>query len=229
LFLAAKRCILKKRHCPVCGDVSFTKFGTLPKKQQGCMYTTRTTVLKNIAAGNEVAWNDLYVIYHPLILSCAMKRGVPVADVDDIIQQVMLALFNNGKFIYSRQKHGLFRSYLGGIIRHKIYDYFRKQPATPGPGANEECDDSFEKNFLAEYRTYVIKEALGELKHHVRPEIFETFYLCCMQNRPDKEVAEIQQILPNTVTARKKRCREIMKNIIEELNFSDPELNIPLL
>lgn len=193
------------------------------------MYTTRTTVLKNIAAGNEVAWDDIYTIYHPLIRSCAMKRGVPVADVDDIIQQVMLALFNNGKFIYSRQKYGLFRSYLGGIIRHKICDYFRKQSVIPVQIADVERDDSFEKIFLDEYRNYVVKEVLNELKQHIHPETFETFYLCCMQNRSDKEVAKMLHVPPNTVTARKKRCREIMKNIIEKLNFSDPELNIPLL
>ena len=80
------------------------------------MYTTKTTLINKLANGCEIGWTDFEHTYRPLILSVAAKQGVPHSECDDILQLVMLALFNNGTFNYSREKHGKFRTYLGGAL-----------------------------------------------------------------------------------------------------------------
>ena len=136
------------------------------------MYTTKTDLINKLASGNETGWQEFENTYRGLIVSVALKHGVSVADTDDIIQVVMLALFNNGKFNYSREKHGKFRTYLGGIIRHKIADHFRKTKSVSPDGFSENEEyalPEFEAVYLAEYRQYILNAAIEDLKQSVSP------------------------------------------------------------
>lgn len=193
------------------------------------MYTTRTTILQKLNDNDDIGWQEFYDCYCNLIRCTALKSGVPSADIDDIIQDVMLGIFNNGIFNYSKEKHGLFRTYIGGIIRHKVCDYFRKNH--PGPCnfyQEETISGEFEIAFDEEYRKHLISLAVEELRKRVTPEVFETFELCCIRNLPDKEVASILDEKPNTVTIRKKRCLECLRSIIKQFNNADPGLELPL-
>ena len=193
------------------------------------MYTTKTSMLQKLADNDNIGWQEFYDIYFKLIHSIALKSGVPSADADDISQAVMLGVFNNGEFRYSKDKHGLFRTWLGGIIRHKISDYFKRNcPRTENLPEPELVNLSFEKIFLDEYRQHILDLAIAELHRRVTPEVFETFELCCIRNLPDKEVASILDEKPNTVTIRKKRCLECLRSIIKQFNNADPGLELPL-
>ena len=144
----------------------------------------------------------------------------------------MLALFNNGKFNYSREKHGKFRTYLSGIIRHKIADHFRKTKSVSPDGFSENEEyalPEFEAVYLAEYRQYILNAAIEDLKQSVSPEYFEAFQLCVLQDISDKQAAQLLGEKPNTVTIRKKRCREVLQRIILELNTNDHGLDLPFL
>ncbi len=200
------------------------------------MYTTRSTLLQKIKDNDAVGFQEFYTAYRNLIRSTALKSNVPDADTDDIIQSVMMGIFNNGTFLYAKEKHGLFRTYLGGIIRHKICDYFRT--ASPGSVPLPEPENlpvekiitsDFENIFLEEYRKHIFDLAIEQLKSAVSPEIFETFDLCIRHGLPDKKVARLLNEKPNTVTIRKKRCLEQLRNIILQLKSADPELDLPIL
>ena len=195
------------------------------------MYTTRTTLLEKIAAGDEIGWHDFFHTYQGLIRAVALQSGVPAADCDDIVQQTMLGVFHNGAFAYRRELHGKFRTWLGGVIRHKIGDYFRREQHS-GSQAAEISEtgqsDGFETKFTEEYRRHLLEIALAELRGTVAPEIFETFTLC-RQGRSDREVAALLDLKANTVTVRKRRCVEILNEVIRKLDAADPELKLPPL
>ena len=192
------------------------------------MYTTRTTLLQKIADCDQISWQEFYDCYHGLVRSVALKSGVPAADTDDIVQNVMLGVCNRGNFLYSREKHGLFRTYLGGIIRHKIGDYFRRNVSPPSDLCVAE-DTDFENTYLDEYRCHIMELAISELREYVAPEVFETFELCFLRSLPDKEVAALTGVKPNTVTVRKQRCIEYLQKIIRRINQYDPDLKLPPL
>ena len=103
------------------------------------MYTTRTSLINKLTSGDEIGWEEFEKAYRNLMVSVALKQGVVPSDIDDIIQDVMLALFNHGNFNYSRETHGKFRTYLGGILRHKTADYFRRKKNLPIPDETKEA------------------------------------------------------------------------------------------
>ena len=196
------------------------------------MYTTRTTLLEKIAAGDEIGWIEFFDAYRRLVLAIAKKNGIPDSDADDILQQTMLGVFHEGKFIYRRETHGKFRTWFGGIVRHKIRDYYRECrrsrelpvadiPEGIGP-------EDFETAFLEEYRGHLLDLAVRELKNRVSPEVFETFSLC-RTGCCDKEAARLLGVRSNTVTIRKRRCVEILNGILRGFNEADPELKLPPL
>ena len=193
------------------------------------MYTTRTTLLEKIAAGDEIGWEDFARTYSPLIQCIARWKNVPEDDIDDIRQQTLLSVFHGGKFAYRREENGKFRTWLGTIIRNRIADYFRKTGREARVRAklrefNE--PEAFEDDYFEKYRDHLLELALEELKQQVSPEIYETFALC-RQGRSDKDVAALLDVKPNTVTVRKRRCVEIMNAVISRLNAADPELKLP--
>ena len=193
------------------------------------MYTTRTTLLQKISAGDEVGWEEFYRNYLPLIRTIASRKNVPGADTDDLVQQTMLAVFHNGVFAYDRERHGKFRTYLGGIVRHKIQDYFRKkQTAELLPEESPElfAAESFDELFLEEYRKHLLDLAISEMRVSVPPEAFEAFQLCILQGRQDREAAALLGALPNTVTIRKRRCLKLLRDIIARLNAEDEKLRL---
>lgn len=199
------------------------------------MYTTRTTLLEKIAAGDEVGWSEFFETYRKLVYSLAKQAGVPEGEQADIMQEVMLGVFHDGNFIYRREKHGKFRTWLGGIIRHKIGDHMAAKVKREKIGAKaaerellKDEPPDFEAGFLKEYRDHLLGLALEELKSRVEPEIYETFALC-RTGCSDKEAARKLGIRSNTVTIRKRRCVEILNGIIRSLNGSDPELKLPPL
>ena len=195
------------------------------------MYTTRTTLLEKIAAGDEIGWEDFARTYAPLIRSIARRMCVPEDDIDDIQQQTLLSVFHNGNFAYRREENGKFRTWLGTIIRNRIADYFRKTGRETRVRAKlREFSEpeAFEEIFCDDYREQTLKLALEELKRQVSPEIYETFALC-RQGRSDKDAAALLDVKPNTVTVRKRRCVEILNAVISRLNAADPELKLPSL
>lgn len=199
------------------------------------MYTTRTTLLEKIAAGDEVGWSDFFDTYRKLVYSLAEQAGIPKDEQADIMQEVMLGVFHDGKFIYQREKHGKFRTWFGGIIRHKIGDYIAAKVKRENIGAAaaereflRDGSPDFEAGFLKEYRNHLLDLALEELKSRVEPEIYETFTLC-RTGCSDKEAARKLGVKSNTVTIRKRRCVEILNGIIRSLNGSDPDLKLPPL
>ena len=193
------------------------------------MYTTRTTLLEKIAAGDEIGWEDFARTYSPLIRSIARRMLIPEGDIDDIRQQTLLSVFHGGHFAYHREGDGKFRTWLGKIIRNRIADYFRKAGRETKVRAKlRESGESetFEDDYFKEYRDHLLGLALEELKLQVSPEIYETFTLC-RQGRSDKDVAALLDVKPNTVTVRKRRCLEILNAVVSRLNADDPELKLP--
>ena len=71
--------------------------------------------------------------------------------------------------------------------------------------------------------------AIDELKQRVAPEYFEAFQLCVLQEYSDKKAAEMLGEKSNTVTVRKRRCKEILQKIISDLNSNDQGLELPFI
>lgn len=191
--------------------------------------TTRKTLLSKIRACDTIGWQEFYEIYKIPIVAMTNKYGWDSADTPDLIQQVMLAVFNNGKFSYDPEKGTKFRAWLGTITRNKMNDMFRKKcrkdkntiPVSRKDKEDSDMDipvDEFEKKWAAEYAKHVFAQAMEQLKLEVEPATYQAFEMLTIQGASASEVADATGISVDNIYLLKNRCINRLKRIKKELD-----------
>ncbi len=193
-------------------------------KQHG--WTTRQTLISQIRrAGDgdihkaDMAWDDFYQTYKPFIVAIARKKNLNDYDISELIQKVMLAVHNDGKFPYDKSRGFKFRAWLSKIIYFKISDIFREKYKNKGdvPLArhSEEDenttdidipDDTFSREWAKEWNDLFLRRAMEQLKPEVEPSTYQAFEMLCIQDMDPKDVAEATGMSPNNVYVCKSRC-----------------------
>ena len=83
------------------------------------MPETSTTLLKDIAEGDNVRWPEFVARYRPMMFAY-LKSHFPAVDADDMVQETLIALSNViANYRYAPDETGRFRNYLTGILRKK--------------------------------------------------------------------------------------------------------------
>jgi len=195
--------------------------------------STRSSLLRAVKTGDEVAWTEFHTLYRPLIAWAAGRLGLTGAAVDDVAQQVMTVFFQGrDRFTYDRGK-GRFRDYLYTVTRNTVWQVLRKkrlERETPDgsfpedarivnpqgePRSPETLDDEWER----QHREILLAEALEILRGEVEPTTYQAFHLFCLSPEPKKakEVAGFLGLSESGVYVAKHRIVRRLKEIIHEL------------
>ncbi|MGN0833463.1 MAG: RNA polymerase sigma factor, partial [Kiritimatiellia bacterium] len=160
------------------------------------------------------------------------RSGLPSGDCEDLVQDVMRTIFNNRDRCKYDSAVGRFRTYLTGIVRHKVCDFYRRRDdrivAIDEDVAPEAVDPSgrFDAVCSEEWKHHILNVALMELRERVEPETFDAFQMYVLQERQPREVAEALSISESAVYVYKNRCVKHLRAIMERCRDSDPEFCI---
>ena len=80
--------------------------------KMGFMDDTRQSLLLRAQTGEEDAWKDLTDLYRPLIIGWLNRQGVPVADLEDLSQEILLSVVKHLPSFEHSGNRGAFRSWL---------------------------------------------------------------------------------------------------------------------
>jgi RNA polymerase sigma-70 factor (ECF subfamily) len=104
-------------------------------------YATSQSLLVRVKKQDEEAWKRLIYIFSPLVYHVCKRWHVSGPDAEDVLQEVFQAVAVDIHH-YQSERDGArasFRSWLSGIIQHKLSDWRRRQnrhvPAEGGSGA----------------------------------------------------------------------------------------------
>ena len=192
--------------------------------------STHRTLLDRVRSGDEVSWEEFYERYSPVIRFSGGLYGLREDERRDLVQRVMVKFFNSaGRFVY-REGKVRFRTYFATVIRSEAVDYIRanaaRRRAEERAAAASETDETFERNFMDEWRTLVLKEALEELRSRVEFKTFQAFMLYGLQNRPAAHVAELLGMTTHQIHVAKSRCAATLREIVGRYNAEDGELQL---
>lgn len=81
--------------------------------------------LKN--SQDEETWGRLVSLYAPLLKSWLRKYDVPSSDIDDLMQEVLLAVAKDLGAFDHEGNPGAFRSWLRAIVVNRLRNYWRTQ------------------------------------------------------------------------------------------------------
>ena len=194
--------------------------------------STHKTLLEKIQTGDEVSWQEFYERYSPVVLQLAAACGVPGSECRDVLQNVMLKFFQHDLVMRYDAQKARFRTYFNQVVKSCIYDYLRKQNRRNDNEIDHEtppeipvCAD-IDQLFVDEWCRQMLQEALDRLRQKVKPQNFLAFHLTVFQGKSAREAADFLKMDIDLVYVAKSRRTAQLREIIAELDRTDPELKL---
>ncbi len=191
-------------------------------------YTTRKSLLDRIKNGDEEAWYDFYERHYRLIYSIGRRFDLPGDLCNDLIQQVMMAVFNNRMTFRYQPELGKFRSYLFGITKNIIWRIkkgeIQKTATTEILKSEKEfSEEKMDEIIAEEWHNYLFETLISELRQRVEENTFDAFQMYILQGVKPETVAKTLNISTSAVYVYKNRCMNHLRQLVKEIQQYDPD------
>ena len=181
-------------------------------------YTTSVGMLEEVKNHSDAGCDRFYRTYRPLVLLHGRDCGISGADLDDLVQIVMVEFFRNEGFVYDAGK-GRFRSFLRRIIHARSMDMLRVRCRERKRAGLIEPDEAFyDRSEEEEYREFVRREALRQLRTAVMPAHFQQFVMLAVEHRSVHEVARFFDVPESSVYSAFRRTRQTLGKIVRGID-----------
>ena len=183
---------------------------------------TRTSLLERLHEGADpMVWDDFFRRYWPFVFSVARQQGCKEHTAEEIVQDVMLAIFEKKAVFCHDPARGRFRDWLGGVVRNKVIAR-RRSPADRcrargGPDDGLAEIESAGQQPDAEWETAfdhaVLAFLLDKVRSQVHPRTYQAFEAVTFGGCSGADAARLTGLTQNAVyQARKsilRRLREL--------------------
>jgi RNA polymerase sigma-70 factor, ECF subfamily len=194
------------------------------------MGSTRKSLLIRARNGDEEAWEDLCVVYRPLILGWLRRQGVPAGDIDDLVQDILLQVVRNLPSFKHSGRRGAFRSWLRTIAHNICCDYW-KSPARRGATAAgdsaaaleqlEDADSALNQSWDEEHDRYVLRCLLDLMKLEFEPATMSAFLRVTLEGATTAQAASEAGVSADAIYAGRsrimRRLRELAGGLLDDL------------
>jgi RNA polymerase sigma-70 factor, ECF subfamily len=190
---------------------------------------TRQTLilrLKKDGPEREVAWNEFYEIYAPIIGGFARKMGAMPHEVGDLIHETLLGFFQAVPAFTYDPNRGRFRGYLKTCTWRVFRKYLKHQRLGGRRFENMDPDDvAVEQAWNDIWESEKLHRAMEIVRKRSqqRPEMsrtYEAFTMYALLERPAEEVAAKLDMSVASVHQAKTRISRTLKEVMQELEDS---------
>jgi RNA polymerase sigma-70 factor, ECF subfamily len=192
---------------------------------------TRQSLLIRAREGDEGAWADLHTLYRPLIVAWLHRQAVADRDVDDLVQEIFVAVYRGLPSFSHGGRAGAFRGWLRAIALNHSCNYWRspvRRVASPGSAAAEEAlrqledpDSDLWRYWEEEHDRHLLRCLLEMMEIEFEPATMQAFRRVALDGATGALVAEELGLSIGAVyTARSRvlrRLREEAAGLIEEM------------
>lgn len=189
---------------------------------------TRASLLDGIHRGDGSSWHEFFDLYAPVVAGFARRAGLRGADLDEVIQETMLAVnaaFRRADGGYD-QARGRFKEWLRGIAAHKIADVWKSRVKTAHLPASSAIEGIIDKNaleahFEAAWDRYLLDRACERVSRELDPVVYQAFDLYAIHQTPASEVAKLLGISRNAVYINKCRALRRLREVLADLQAEE--------
>jgi RNA polymerase sigma-70 factor (ECF subfamily) len=181
---------------------------------------TRRELINELRAGDSHGWKEMDEKYTPIIARWAVHAGLQSADVQDVVQNVLLAVHQNVKKFQLRDKaRKSFRPWLWQITRTKIIDRCRDR-ANGATLAPEMLDQFESEQILIENADHGRRslnsfgnflECLVAIEREFAPHVWASFMRTAVEGEQTADVARDLGISTGAVRVYKKRVLDRLR------------------
>ena len=187
---------------------------------------TRQSLIGRVKhAGDSGAWSEFTSIYRPAVLRFALRRGLQLADAEDVTQRVFVSVARAMNDWEASDERGSFRAWLLRVTKNAVINAITRQPKvrpTGGTSALEmlgqEADGkSLENELDWEYRRAEFRRAASDVQAEFESKTWEAFWLTAVEEQSIADVAT--QLGKSTGSVYATRCRVLkrIKQRVEQL------------
>ena len=181
---------------------------------------TQPTLLDRLREGADpMAWDEFFQRYWRLIYAWARRHGCSDDTAEEIVQDVMLAVFERRDVYRYDPQRGRFRDWLGTLVRNKVADH-RRRPSGRIRGRGGESDAGFaepadpgdppDAAWQAAFEEALLMVLLDIVQREMNPRTYQAFELYALHGVPAAKVAQTTGLSPNAVyQARKNVLRRL--------------------
>jgi RNA polymerase sigma-70 factor (ECF subfamily) len=184
---------------------------------------TQATLLKRLQdASDALAWDEFFQRYWHLIYAYARRCNCSEHTAEEVVQDVMLKVFEQKDFFHYDPARGRFRDWLGTVVRNKAAE-LRRRPAervrvTGGdsgikhvePPADDALPDDVWENSFEEALLLVL---LDVVRREMSPRAYLAFELYTLHEIPGAVVAKQTGLTRNGVYRACKRALQRLKEL----------------
>jgi len=156
--------------------------------------------------GGDAALRELFSRHAPW-LATRLRRALPPDDVEDVLQETFIAVWQSAKTYKSR---GTPTAWLWVIARNQAAMLLRKrgQPPVPLPDGDPATNEDPAETALARAELAIATQALESNGRRAEREVWRLLYV---EDRPVAEVAELMGVPEGTVKSRAHRARRLLR------------------
>ncbi len=189
----------------------FTPAIALPQNSR-----TRATLLERLRDGSDlVAWEEFFGRYWSLIFAFARHRGCSEHTAEEVVQDVMLKVFEQKDLFRYDPTRGRFRSWLGTLVHNRVAD-FRRMPservrAVGGDSKNDALEIAADQaltdeDWTAAFEQSMLLVLLDVVRNEMNPRAYLAFELSTLHGLPGAKVAQHTGLSRNGVYRARKRA-----------------------
>lgn len=186
--------------------------------------TTRATLLERLRDADDVmAWEEFFQVYAAPLYAYARHRGCDDATAEEMVQEVMLAVFEHRDVFRYNRERGRFRDWLGTVLRHKLAAHRRR----PGERVRASGADNVlrevaadeapgDEVWVAVFERALLAAILDVVRRESNPRTYQAFELVELEGLSGAEAARLTGLSRNAVYL----ARQRVLRRLEELGAS---------
>ena len=176
--------------------------------------STERELLRQVAAGDEAAFAELYDLYAPPVYNYLLRLVNEAAVAEEILQEVFLAVWQSAHRFREEAK---VKTWLLRIAHHQAVSWLRRTRETRW-NADEQDDDEgepIEEHLARRWQVDQVRAALAQLTPNHRAVIELTF----VQGLSYAEVADVMNCPIGTVKSRMSYALRHLNGLLSEIEL----------
>lgn len=186
-------------------------------------YHTRQSLLMRLRdSHDDASWEEFVSTYRNYLLSIINNLNVSHHDSEDLLQSILLKLWNKlPDFNYDPGK-GQFRYWLGRVTKNDVFKHFektkRRQENSENDGFINSEDPEINNMIEHEWQNYIAEKAWTNISANFGQNILDVFH-CFAEGMSGPEVADKMNMAENTAYVYKLRVQKALHKEMMRLEY----------
>jgi|SRR5579884_353657 len=167
------------------------------------MSPTSATLLERLRDRADAdAWKRLVDLYSPLLAAWLRRHGLQDADVDDLVQEVLLTVAREAAKFQHSGRPGAFRHWLRSILANRLREFWRERRQRPAAGGDsdfagmldqlQDPDSGLSHLWDQEHDQHIVRRLLAMIEPQFSQSTWQAFRRVVLDGaRPDTVAAEL--------------------------------------